>query len=57
VVEIRAGICQGCHMRIPPQMGNQIRSNIQQNTGVIFHCPHCGRILYWRAVPEEPSNA
>ncbi len=57
VVEIRAGICQGCHMLIPPQMGNQIRSNIQQNTGVIFHCPHCGRILYWRATPEDTSNA
>jgi hypothetical protein len=52
VVEIRAGTCQGCHMHIPPHMGNQIRSNVEQNTGVIFHCPHCGRILYWRAVPE-----
>ncbi len=56
VVEIRAGICQGCHMQIPPQMGNQIRSNMQQNTGVIFHCPHCGRILYWRVAPEETSS-
>ncbi len=57
VVEIRAGICQGCHMRIPPQMGNQILSNVQQNTGVIFHCPHCGRILYWRVASEDPPNA
>lgn len=57
VVEIRAGICQGCHMRIPPQMGNQIRSNIQQNTGTIFHCPHCGRVLYWRAASEDTPNA
>jgi hypothetical protein len=56
VVEIRAGICQGCHMRIPPQMDNQIRSNIQQNTGTIFHCPHCGRILYWRAAAEDTPN-
>jgi predicted nucleic acid-binding Zn-ribbon protein len=48
VVEIRSGTCQGCHMHIPPHMGNQIRSNVQQNTGVIFHCPHCGRILYWK---------
>jgi hypothetical protein len=56
VVEIRAGTCQGCHMRIPPQMGNQIRSNMQQNTGVIFHCPHCGRILYWRTAPEDSPN-
>jgi predicted nucleic acid-binding Zn-ribbon protein len=56
VVEFRAGTCQGCHMQIPPQMGNQIRSNMQQNTGVIFHCPHCGRILYWRAALEDTSN-
>jgi predicted nucleic acid-binding Zn-ribbon protein len=54
VVEIRSGTCQGCHMHIPPHMGNQIRSNVQQNTGVIFHCPHCGRILYWKM---EQGNA
>jgi len=57
VVEIRAGTCQGCHMHIPPHMSNQIRSNIQQNTGAIFHCPHCGRILYWRMVLENASSA
>jgi len=56
VVEFRAGTCQGCHMHIPPHMGNQIRSNVEQNTGVIFHCPHCGRILYWRAVPDDTSD-
>jgi len=56
VVEIRAGTCQGCHMHIPPHMGNQIRSNVEQNTGAIFHCPHCGRMLYWRAVPDETSD-
>ena len=56
VVEIRAGTCQGCHMRIPPHMGNQILSNVQQNTGVIFHCPHCGRILLWKLEQEAPSS-
>jgi hypothetical protein len=54
VVEIRAGTCQGCHMRIPPQMGNQILSNIQQHTGVIFHCPHCGRILVSKLEQDPP---
>ena len=53
VVEIRSDTCQGCHMRIPPQMSNQILSNVQQNTGVIFHCPHCGRILL-RKLDQEP---
>ena len=56
VVEILAGTCQGCHMHIPPHMGNQIRSNVEQNTGVIFHCPHCGRMLYWRAAPDDTSD-
>jgi predicted nucleic acid-binding Zn-ribbon protein len=52
VVEIRMGTCQGCHMHIPPHMSNQILSNVQQNTGVIFHCPHCGRILLRKLEPE-----
>jgi predicted nucleic acid-binding Zn-ribbon protein len=56
VVEIRAGTCQGCHMRIPPHMSNQILSNVQQNTGVIFHCPHCGRILV-RKLDQDASSS
>lgn len=56
VVEIRANTCQGCHMRIPPQMSNQILSNVRQNTGVIFHCPHCGRILLRKLEPESSSS-
>ena len=54
VVEIRSDTCQGCHMRIPPQMSNQILSNVQQNTGVIFHCPHCGRILLRKLEQGSP---
>jgi hypothetical protein len=57
VVEIRAGTCQGCHMHIPPHMSNQLLSNVQQNTGVIFHCPHCGRILIWKLEQETPPSA
>ncbi|MGE0823165.1 MAG: zinc ribbon domain-containing protein [Candidatus Binatia bacterium] len=57
VVEIRADTCQGCYMRIPPQMSNQIRSSFQQNAGTLFHCPHCGRILHWRPVPEGGVDA
>lgn len=56
VVEIRASTCQGCHMHIPPHMGNQILSNTQQNTGVIFHCPHCGRILVWKIEQSPPPQ-
>jgi predicted nucleic acid-binding Zn-ribbon protein len=56
VVEMRASTCQGCHMHIPPHMGNQIRSQFQQKTGMIFHCPHCGRILLWRAEADMAPN-
>lgn len=57
IVELRAGICQGCHMRIPPHMCNQLRSSSLQDNAPLFHCPHCGRILYWRTEPEGASNA
>jgi predicted nucleic acid-binding Zn-ribbon protein len=56
VVEIRSDTCQGCYMRIPPHMSNQIRSSVQVNAHTIFHCPHCGRILHWRPTPEGESN-
>ncbi|NOT56990.1 MAG: hypothetical protein HOP18_20515 [Deltaproteobacteria bacterium] len=57
VVELRSDTCQGCYMRIPPQMSNQIRSSVRQHAETIFHCPHCGRILYWRPVPEGTADA
>ena len=41
VVEVRSGICQGCRMRVPPQLFNQI----QRNAEVIL-CPSCQRMLY-----------
>jgi predicted nucleic acid-binding Zn-ribbon protein len=51
VVEIREGTCQGCRMRVPPQLFNEI----QRNTQVIL-CPSCQRILYWRADEQEASG-
>lgn len=57
VVELRAGACRGCHMRIPPHMCNQLRSSIQQEDAPLFHCPHCGRILYWRPESEGAPDA
>ena len=36
------GVCQVCHMGIPPQKFNElIRGDILMN------CPHCMRIMYW----------
>jgi predicted nucleic acid-binding Zn-ribbon protein len=43
VVEVRDNSCQGCHMRIAPQLANEIR----RNQSVIL-CPSCHRILYLR---------
>ena len=36
------GICQACHMGIPPQKFNElIRGD------ALMSCPYCGRIIYW----------
>jgi predicted nucleic acid-binding Zn-ribbon protein len=42
VVPARFGACQGCNMKIPPQMFNEV----QKNEAIIV-CPSCNRILYW----------
>jgi predicted nucleic acid-binding Zn-ribbon protein len=42
VVPARFGACQGCNMKIPPQMFNEV----QKNEAIIV-CPSCHRILYW----------
>lgn len=41
VAEARGGTCQGCRMRLPPQLYNQI-----QRHDSIHFCPNCQRILY-----------
>jgi len=51
VVEVRSGICQGCRMRVPPQLFNQIQRNEQ-----VILCPSCQRMLYWRAEGEEANG-
>lgn len=42
VVPVRFGACQGCNVRIPPQMFNEV----QKNASIIV-CPSCNRILFW----------
>jgi hypothetical protein len=36
------GICQACHMGIPPQKFNEL---IRGDT--LMSCPYCSRIIYW----------
>jgi predicted nucleic acid-binding Zn-ribbon protein len=43
----RSGTCQGCRMRLPPQLYNEI-----QRSDVIKYCPNCQRILYFEPNPE-----
>jgi predicted nucleic acid-binding Zn-ribbon protein len=50
VVAVRDGTCQGCRMRVPPQLYNQIQRNEQ-----VFLCPSCQRMLHWRPQQSEAS--
>jgi uncharacterized protein len=42
VAEARGGTCQGCRMRLPPQLYNEIQRHSQ-----VHFCPNCQRILYY----------
>lgn len=52
VVEIAGGICQGCFMNIPPQMGNEIIRSEK-----IHLCPSCQRIVYVKPVELEEAKS
>ena len=41
VTKVKAGICQGCHVNLPPQLFNQIL-----RCDEIHQCPNCHRILF-----------
>lgn len=51
VVAVRAGTCQGCRMRVPPQLFNQIQRGEQ-----VILCPSCQRMLYWEPEREEAET-
>lgn len=44
VAEAKGGTCQGCRMRLPPQLYNELQKHLQ-----IHYCPNCQRILYFEA--------
>ena len=46
----RAGTCQGCRMRLPPQLYNEIQKHLQ-----IYFCPNCQRILYYEEQADKPG--
>ncbi|MCU0244044.1 MAG: C4-type zinc ribbon domain-containing protein [Acidobacteria bacterium] len=44
---VTGDFCAMCHMRVRPQMLNEIRDKT-----AVFLCEACGRILYWTEKPE-----
>ena len=51
---VKGEFCSLCHVRIRPQMINEIRERTK-----IYLCENCGRILYWTVKPEvrpEPKS-
>jgi predicted nucleic acid-binding Zn-ribbon protein len=46
------GICQGCHMALPPQL-----NNILARMESIETCPRCGRLVYRKDMIEPEAKA
>ncbi|MCX7919599.1 MAG: C4-type zinc ribbon domain-containing protein [bacterium] len=42
LVSIKGDVCQGCFLRLPPQVVNEVKKNER-----IIKCENCARILYW----------
>ena len=51
VAEARDGICSICHVRLRPQVFNNVRRNDE-----IIQCDSCQRILYFKAPPAAASS-
>jgi hypothetical protein len=52
VAEARAGVCTICHVRLRPQVFNNIRRNDS-----ILQCDHCNRIMFFVPVPASAATA
>src|SRR5205807_7564790 len=50
IAEARAGVCTICHVRLRPQVFNNILKNDQ-----IIQCDSCNRIMY--SVPKAAASA
>lgn len=42
VVPVWKEVCEGCHMKIPAQLYNEVQKLIE-----LYTCPNCSRIIYW----------
>jgi hypothetical protein len=50
VAPVIKGVCQGCHMALPPQL-----NNILARMESIETCPRCGRLVYRKELLEPPA--
>lgn len=49
ITEVRQGVCQACHMGLPPQKFIELQMDKELMT-----CPHCQRIIYF--TPQEENG-
>ena len=60
ITEVRHGVCQACHMNLPPQKFIELQMDKELMT-----CPHCQRIIYFTPMmrmailipPKQPDLA
>jgi predicted nucleic acid-binding Zn-ribbon protein len=52
VAPVIKGVCQGCHMALPPQL-----NNILARMESIEMCPRCGRLVYRQDMVDAPAAA
>jgi uncharacterized protein len=52
VAPVIKGICQGCHMALPPQL-----NNILARMESIETCPRCQRLIYRKELLDQPDPA
>lgn len=49
---IKAGMCTGCRLQIPPQLIAEVKRSQDLHT-----CPYCHRMLYWEGEPTADSKS
>jgi predicted nucleic acid-binding Zn-ribbon protein len=47
IVAIKGGVCMGCHMILPAQFANNVRTGKE-----IVFCPYCSRILFYEEADQ-----
>lgn len=51
IVPVVGGICDGCHISIPPQSYNELQKGQQ-----ILSCPNCQRLIFWSEHFTPPTE-